>query len=367
MAVYKSKKPTKDGRQYFFRVKYKDIFGVSHDYSSSKFLTKKEATSEEALYLVKINNQQVATSSVTLEQVFLDYYNQKKKQVKKQSLEKEMNLWKYLNPIKDHKVNSIDLAVYRKWRTYAEEIDFSTSMLRKVMQLFKRLINYSAKYYNTSDAILKFVDSVKSVNEQKKEMDCFSLEEYLKFDSFIDDYSYHTFFELLFFMGLRQGEAQALTWKDVDFKNKKISVTKTLTTKIKGEEWTISTPKTKNSIRILPIPKKVLESLKTLYNDALAFKDFDENWFVFGNVKPFPESTISVKKNKYCQLADLRQIRVHDFRHSCATFLINNGASISLVSKWLGHSNINITLSTYAHIYKNEMEEMAKKIDSLCV
>ena len=91
MAVYKSKTPTKDGRQYFFRIKYKDIFGVCHDYSSPKYATKKEATTEEALYLIKINNQQMTTSNITLEQAFLDYYNQKTRQVKKQTLKKDMN------------------------------------------------------------------------------------------------------------------------------------------------------------------------------------------------------------------------------------------------------------------------------------
>ena len=40
MAVYKSKNPTKDGRQYFFRIKYKDIFGVSHDYTSKNLKAK---------------------------------------------------------------------------------------------------------------------------------------------------------------------------------------------------------------------------------------------------------------------------------------------------------------------------------------
>ena len=56
MAVYKSKKPTKDGRQYFFRIKYKDIYGISHDYTSPKFKTKKEADEEEARYRIKISD-----------------------------------------------------------------------------------------------------------------------------------------------------------------------------------------------------------------------------------------------------------------------------------------------------------------------
>ena len=56
MAVYKSKKTTKDGRQYFFRIKYKDIFGVSHDYTSQKYKGKKEAENEEAKSYIEETN-----------------------------------------------------------------------------------------------------------------------------------------------------------------------------------------------------------------------------------------------------------------------------------------------------------------------
>ena len=94
-------------------------------------------------------------------------------------------------------------------------------------------------------------------------------------------------------------------------------------------------------------------------------KYFSEEWFVFGNELPFRETTIQMRKNKYCKLAKVKQIRIHDFRHSCASFLINNGASIVLVSKYLGHSKISITLDTYTHLYKNELLEVSNIIDTL--
>lgn len=365
MAVYKSKKATKDGRQYFFRVKYKDIFGVSHDYSSPKFATKKEATTEEALYLIKINNQQMTTSNVTLKQVFNDYYNQKTRQVKKQTLKKDVNHFKYLKSIEDCKINSIDINIYRKWRTYIDSLPYSIETIRKIIQLFKRLIEYSSKYYNTSDTILKFVDNVRDVNTRKKEMDFFTYEEYLKFDSVIDDHEYHTFFEILYYLGLRQGEAQALTWSDIDFEKNELSVNKTLTTKVKGEEWTISSPKTKNSNRVLPLTDKLVKDLKIMLKSSQQYVDFNYKWFVFGKIKPFAESTIFNKKNIYCKKAKVKQIRVHDFRHSCASLLINKGAKITLVSKYLGHSNITITLNTYTHLYKNELTEMTDLLNNL--
>lgn len=79
----------------------------------------------------------------------------------------------------------------------------------------------------------------------------------------------------------------------------------------------------------------------------------------------FRESTIQAKKNMYCKSAELRQIRVHDFRHSCASLLINKGASIALVSKYLGHSNISITLDTYTHMFKSELKNMTDILNKL--
>lgn len=365
MAVYKSKKPTKDGRQYFFRIKYKDIFGVTHDYTSKKFKGKAEAEHEEAVYRIKILERKTNTSNVTIDNIFNEYIEDKKKKVKKQTILKDLTLYKHLYCIQNIKINKIDLSIYKKFNNYINNLNFGIPYKNKILGLFKRLIIYSNKYYNTSNDILKFIENFKEVNVMKKEMNFFTYEEYKKFDSIITEFDYHTFFEMLYFLGLRQGECCALNWKDVNFINKTVSINKTITTKIKGEKWTISTPKTKSSIRILPLTKNLLNDLKIMYNNAKQYTDFKKDWFVFGNIEPFKETTIQKKKNDYCNLAGLKQIRVHDFRHSCASLLINKGASISLVSKYLGHSDIATTLNIYTHIYQDELNNMTKILDNL--
>ncbi len=196
-------------------------------------------------------------------------------------------------------------------------------------------------------------------------MQFFTYEEFQKFISVIDEFNYKTFFEVLYYLGLRQGEATALTWNDINFNKKEVSINKTLTTKLKGQLYTVSSPKTPSSNRTLPIPNKLLESLKKLKEDAKKKKYFNNNWFVFGDELPFRETTIQKRKNTFCKLAGVKQIRIHDFRHSTASFLINSGASIVLVSKYLGHSKVSTTLDTYTHLYKNELLEVSKMIDTL--
>ena len=365
MAIYKSKRPTKDGRQYFFRIKYKDIYGKTHDYSSRKYKTSKEAVNEEAKYRLRIGENKTNTSNITLEKAFNEYIFEKAKKVKKQTIKRNYSHFNYLRSIKDKKINDIDLNIYKKFCNYLWEEELSVDYKNKIINLFKNILIYSNRYYNTTEKLIKFIVPFKEVNKLKKEMDFFTYEEYLKFDSVIDVFEYHTFFEMLYFLGLRQGECTALNWNDIDFKNKKVKINKTLTTKIKGENWTISTPKTKNSTRTLPLTEKLSKDLKIMYESAKQYTDFTSDWFVFGNSRPFAETTIQKRKNDYCKKADVKQIRIHDFRHSCASLLINKGASVSLVSKYLGHSNSAITLSVYTHMFNDELKNMTDILDAL--
>lgn len=366
MAVYKSKNPTKDGRIYFFRIKYRDILGVSHDYTSPKYKTQKEAVNEEALYRINIGAKKSITSNITIGQAFEEYFAKHSQKVKKQTALKILNLYEHIKKFKNIKINDITLNIVNAIKKeLADNKTLGTIRKNRILGLLKICIKYANKYYNSSAECLKFFDNFVDVNSQKKEMDFFTYEEYQKFDSVIDKHNWHTFFEILYFMGLRQGECQALTWQDINFEKKMISITKTLTSKIKGVNWTISAPKTKNSTRILPMPNNVLNDLKSIKNEVSQLTDYSNEWFVFGNSIPFKETTIANYKNNYCQLAKVKQIRVHDFRHSCASFLISQGASITLVSKYLGHSKVSITLDIYSHFYKSELENIVERINNL--
>ena len=359
------KKTLKSGVKYSFTLRYKDIYGNTKQYTSKGYDTKREAELEEAKFRIKIQEKKISLNNITFKDVYLEYIEYKSKVVKLQTLNKIKDLSKYLEPLMNIKVNDLDISTYNKYNLYVEKNGYSVNHKNKILNLLKNLISYSHKYYNTSDTILTFIENFKEVNPYKKEMQFFTYEEFQKFISVIDEFNYKTFFEVLYYLGLRQGEACSLTWSDIDFDKKEVSINKTITTKLKGQLYTISSPKTKKSNRILPIPKRLLESLKTLKEKAKKKKYFKETWFVFGDELPFRETTIQVKKNKYCKLAGVKQIRIHDFRHSCTSFLIQNGASIVLVSKYLGHSKISITLDTYTHLYENELKKVSNLIDTL--
>ena len=104
--------------------------------------------------------------------------------------------------------------------------------------------------------------------------------------------------------------------------------------------------------------KKLYEVGKNLYG-------FTNNYFVFNHSEPIGDSTILTRKIRNCKLANIKQIRTHDFRHSCASLLINNGANITLVAKYLGHTKIDETLNTYSHMFKNKLDDIINLINDL--
>lgn len=359
------KKQLKTGVKYCFTLRYTDIYGTTKQYTSKGYDTKKEAEIEEAKFRIKAKENKINSSNITFKQVSQEYLEYRSKSVKVQSLKKVENQLKILEPIDNTKVNDFNLQIYKQFQMYLDTKDYSIEYKNKIIGLLKRLIEYSNKYHNTNDNMLNYIERYKKVNEMKKEMQFFTYEEFKKFISSVDEYNYKVFYETLYYLGLRQGEATALTWNDINFTKKEVSINKTLTTKLKGQLYTVSSPKTVNSNRTLPIPLKLLKEYENLNKQAKTKKYYSDNWFVFGDELPFRETTIQAKKNKYCRLAGVKQIRIHDFRHSCASFLINNGASIVLVSKYLGHSKISVTLDIYTHLYKNELLEVSKIIDTL--
>lgn len=109
----------------------------------------------------------------------------------------------------------------------------------------------------------------------------------------------------------------------------------------------------------------LIESLKNLYETTKNCHSFNNNWYVFGDDEPISSSAILYRKRKNSVLAGLKEIRLHDFRHSCASLLINKGASINMVSKFLGHSKIEEALNTYTHLYSNALSDITNLIDEM--
>ena len=365
MPVYKSNAKTKDGRQYYYTVSYIGANNEYKKYKSRMFKSKKEAEQAEAEHLTKIGRGKPA--DMTFNDLIDLYINYKALTIKPQSVKrieiKTRHIREHLGQIP---VSKMTRQQYEIFRAFLADADYSVNYKNNILEYLKAVLTYGQMNYGVYNRIPfmygKFVD-----DKPKAEMQFFTLDQYRQFQEVIDDVRYSALFQVLYFCGLRIGEANALTFRDLDFNTKTINVNKTVTTKMKDKagNWLVSSPKTKSSIRILPMPNIVLTALKSVREHYSKYDGFTENWYVFGGIRPLPESTIQKAKNTYCKLADLPQIRLHDFRHSTASLLINNGASVALVAKYLGHSDIKVTLNTYTHLWKNKLDELVDALNAL--
>lgn len=150
--------------------------------------------------------------------------------------------------------------------------------------------------------------------------------------------------------GMRIGEICALTWEDIDTENGIINVSKTIQriyvieNGSRKTELFLDTPKTKNSIREIPMSRELLRMLKPIK------KIVNPTFFVLTNdEKPTePRTYRSFYKNLMKQL-EIPEIKFHGLRHSFATRCIESNCDYKTVSVLLGHSNISTTLNLYVH------------------
>ena len=89
------------------------------------------------------------------------------------------------------------------------------------------------------------------------------------------------------------------------------------------------------------------------------------NLFVFGGEKPLAPTTIDKKKNQACKRANIEPIRIHDFRHSHATYLLSHHVPLSVVADRLGHSRKSITLDIYTHLDPKYEKRVRKALNFL--
>lgn len=164
------------------------------------------------------------------------------------------------------------------------------------------------------------------------------------------------------YSGIRIGELCALKWEDVDFKKNCLTINKTIQrVYIKDKDKNISkiiitTPKTKNANREIPINKDFLEILKKVKSDK-------KHYILTGNEKYIEPRTYRKYFNKVLDELKIKHFNFHSLRHTFATNCISLGVDYKTVSELLGHANVNITLNLYVH---PRYSQKKKCIDLVC-
>ena len=179
----------------------------------------------------------------------------------------------------------------------------------------------------------------------------------------------YTFFHLLAFSGLRSGEAIGLMWSDVDFENKRLSISRTAV--VVNKKQTVQDPKTKRSKRVITLDDETLNVLKLWkrqqikeYFQAGKAYQHDSNYIFTNNRGEWLlNSTMKVKLKRFlCKHNELKKITPHGFRHTHASLLFEAGLTAKIISDRLGHNNVQTTLDMYTHINDNQRVEVVDQL-----
>lgn len=173
---------------------------------------------------------------------------------------------------------------------------------------------------------------------------------------------------LLFMSGMRRSEVLGLSWQYVDFQNSVIHVRQVLLV-VNREIVLKNYPKTKSSIRTIPIPKDIMKDLKRIRERQMQESKnpcYSNRYnLVFANKDGSPHSPDNFLKNFKNTIKSLglpAYLRVHSTRHTFATNLLQQGTSITDVQSLGGWASPKILLEIYAHVVKESQRKAVEKL-----
>ncbi|WP_157490960.1 MULTISPECIES: site-specific integrase [Protofrankia] len=171
-------------------------------------------------------------------------------------------------------------------------------------------------------------------------------------------------------LGLWRGEILGLRWADIDFDAGALHVRRTLQ---RANGKLMFTPaKTVRSHRTLPLSGSLVEILKEHRRSqegamATAGPDWIDHDLVFASAigTPLDPRNVNRRFTAIRTAAGLPWVRPHDLRHAFATLLVAEGVPMRVIMELLGHSTINLTMNTYAHVLPEAQEDAVARLDGL--
>lgn len=373
MPIYKMNGKKNGQQKYRVRINYTDSFG------NNKQIDRVVYGNENAKILERTLTKEIKESPpdtrITVQQLYDEYTTAKKYEVRETSLQKTKQILTnhVLPTFKDKKLSYININTLQKWKQEIEEKGLSITMKKNIFGEFRAMMNYAVKFDYISINPLPKIGNFKDAYETKKNINFYTSDEFLKYISIakehaentpnnLYEWNYYVFFSIAFYTGMRKGEINALKWTDIE--GNLLHVHRSIAQKLKGSDRE-TPPKNKSSFRTLQIPEPLLNILNEHHEKYSALPEFTEDWRICGGVQCLRDSSLDVRNREFSKLAGLKTIRIHDFRHSHASLLANEGINIQEIARRLGHSKIEVTWNTYSHLYPREEERAVNILNKI--
>ncbi len=230
---------------------------------------------------------------------------------------------------------------------------YAKTYLKTMHNRLSAIFNHAVRYYNLPSNPAQKAGNM-GKRKPEKEMKFWTREEYKQFSRRImDNIMAYYAFEMLYWCGIREGELLALTKADFDFEANTVSINKNYQ-RFNGQDF-ITTTKTPKGNRIVKMPRHLRQEMQDYIGGLYGLKKKDR---IFN----FTRGALRNAMIKGCEKSGVKQIRIHDLRHSHISLLIEMGFTPVAIADRVGHESIDITLN-YAHMFPNAQDAMAEKLD----
>jgi integrase len=210
-------------------------------------------------------------------------------------------------------------------------------------------------------------DQVDPPRRTEHEMPTWSAAEVRTFLEFVANDRLAAMWVLLCTTGMRRGEVLGLRWEDVDLENGRLAVRRALV-EVDGYELVTSEPKTTRGRRSVRLDSRTLAALaqhrrmqaEERLSNGLGGRS--ESVFTRVDGSPVRPQHVSRSFGSLSRRASLREIRLHDLRHTSATLALGAGIHPKIVSERLGHATVQLTLDRYSHVVEGLQERAAEQL-----
>lgn len=347
MPVYKNK----ERNTWYCSFYYQDWTGKRKKKKKEGFATKREAQAFERNFL----SEYAGMPDITFETLVKAYLDKASLRVKASTLANITTIIKiHMLPFfGDMQINDITAITVSAWHDSLIKKELSISYMQTLHAKLTTLFAFAVKYYSLPKNPARIAGNIQGT--KNKRMDFWTLDEFRKFAMCLKKPLHIMAFYTLFWSGMRVGELLALTWSDIDFEKKTISISKTLYM-VNGKQ-TITTPKTVTSNRTITMPNFIMAMLKDYKNIS--------HHISISQMFPIREPNLLGALKRTARLAGIKPIRVHDLRHSHASMLINAGCTPLEVANRLGHKSPAMTLNVYSHMYQSKQSQIADMLNTM--
>ena len=170
MAVYKDPKPTKNGRAWYFKFSYKDAFGATKQYRSKRYLTKKEASDAERMFLVT-STDKVEDNNMTFKDLYDEFRMHNDEIMKDTTKYGYDNKEKFIECFFPVKVKDFNIMQFEQWKREINKLSISLRYKNDIYKFLKSILNFGVKWHNLNfQAVYNKMTKFQDPNERRKEM-----------------------------------------------------------------------------------------------------------------------------------------------------------------------------------------------------